>query len=261
MSSLSLLGAQLLGYSDDHVVALPNHMGIYIHRDVVNPLQQLMHDAKQAGFQLQVASGFRHFDRQLLIWNNKCSGKRAILNDAGEAIDVNTLSAIEKVYAILRWSALPGASRHHWGTDVDIYDAAAMPTDYQLQLHPDEYTGAGLFAPMMKWLDDYLQHNNAPDFFRPYLHDSGGVSPELWHISYRPVARRYEQQFSLALLQDHLSKLSAKSSTTESLDASPLLSLVPPHPCSTGQKSRAVLEEQATVLKNLSTIYQRFICL
>ncbi len=33
----------------------------------------------------------------------------------------------ERVAAILVWSALPGASRHHWGTDCDVIDAAALP--------------------------------------------------------------------------------------------------------------------------------------
>ena len=242
MSSLSLssslLRSQLLGCSDDHVAALPSHAGIKVHREVLGPLAQLIGDAKQAGFQLQVASGFRHFDRQLLIWNSKCSGHRAILDDTGHAIDVSKLTSIEKVCAILRWSALPGASRHHWGTDVDIYDVAAIPPNYQLQLHPDEYTGTGLFAPMMTWLDDYLQQQGAPDFFRPYLQDNGGVSPELWHLSYRPVASRYEQQYSLSLLRDYLSALTSKE-----------------------KKLGALLEEQEAVLENLPSIYQRFITL
>ena len=33
--------------------------------------------------------------------------------------------------AILLWSALPGASRHHWGTDFDVFDRAAVPPDYR----------------------------------------------------------------------------------------------------------------------------------
>jgi LAS superfamily LD-carboxypeptidase LdcB len=242
MPTLSLLRSQLLGYVDGHVEPLPGHTGIHVHREIVQPLQQLISDAKQAGFQLQVASGFRHFDRQLLIWNDKCSGKRPILNDSGNVIDIDSLSAIEKVHAILRWSALPGASRHHWGTDVDIYDAAAMPSDYQLQLHPDEYTGTGLFTPMMFWLDNYLKQESSPDFFRPYMQDKGGVSPELWHLSYRPIAKRYEQQYSLSLLQGYLSSL-------------------PPMGLASGQSLKEPLEKQSIILEHLPTIYQRFICL
>ena len=30
------------------------------------------------------------------------------------------------IETILLWSALPGGSRHHWGTDVDVFDAAAV---------------------------------------------------------------------------------------------------------------------------------------
>ena len=36
------------------------------------------------------------------------------------------LSPAERIEAILRWSALPGASRHHWGTDLDLIDAHAI---------------------------------------------------------------------------------------------------------------------------------------
>ena len=32
-----------------------------------------------------------------------------------------------RIDAILCWSALPGGSRHHWGTDCDVIDAAALP--------------------------------------------------------------------------------------------------------------------------------------
>lgn len=236
MSSLPLLGSQLLGYTDGHVIPLPKHIGVKVHGSVIAPLQQLIADAKKAGFQLEVASGYRSFERQLHIWNDKCIGNKAILNDQGDVIDIDSLSALEKIYAILRWSALPGASRHHWGTDIDIYDAAATPLNYQLQLHPDEYTGDGLFAPMMAWLDEYLQQSNSPAFYRPYLHDTGGVSPELWHLSYRPVASRYEAQFSVSVLRNYLSSLSPMN-----------------------QRSRYVMEEQAVVIEHIEEIYQRFI--
>jgi LAS superfamily LD-carboxypeptidase LdcB len=233
----SQLHSQLLGYSDNHVVPLPEHNAVKVHVEALKAIQQLIDDARRAGFQMRVASGFRSFERQLLIWNGKCTGNRPVLDHDGNAMDLQAISSIEKVYAILRWSALPGASRHHWGTDIDIYDAAVMPNDYQLQLHPDEYSGNGLFAPMMKWLAEYLTLENSPCFDRPYLDaGEGGVAPELWHLSYQPIAGRYEQQSSLALLGDFLS------------------SLLP-----LGGESDTMIEEQATLLDHLPTIYQRYI--
>ena len=78
------------------------------------------------------------------------------------------------------YSALPGASRHHLGTDLDVFDKAAVSDDYKLQLTPDEYLQGGPFAPLSNWLDTHLVKFG---FYRPYQHDLGGVAPELWHIS------------------------------------------------------------------------------
>ena len=47
-------------------------------------------------------------------------------DDAGRAVVLAHLSPLEQLQAILRFSALPGTSRHHWGTDLDVYDAAVI---------------------------------------------------------------------------------------------------------------------------------------
>ena len=44
---------------------------------------------------------------------------------------------------ILRWSALPGGSRHHWGTEIDIFDPDLLPQGQSLQLEPWEYESGG----------------------------------------------------------------------------------------------------------------------
>ena len=209
MSHLSV--QQLLGCHENHLALLPGHGNIKMHREVIAPLGELIKASQVAGFNLRVASGFRSFERQQLIWNKKCLGERPVLDADGFELDVNQLSAEQKIFAILRWSALPGASRHHWGSECDIYDAAAIDADYQLQLHPDEYTGNGPFAPMMVWLEQYLQQTS--DFYRPYWDNpsnetlqgvSQRVAPEPWHLSYRPIALECEKQLSLSLLREHL---------------------------------------------------------
>lgn len=90
--------------------------------------------ARSAGFDLQPASTFRDFDRQLAIWNGKFCGERPVLDKDSKPIDVATLSVAERCEAILRWSALPGASRHHWGSDLDVYDPSLLPEGQKLQL-------------------------------------------------------------------------------------------------------------------------------
>ncbi|NIM47861.1 MAG: D-alanyl-D-alanine carboxypeptidase family protein, partial [Gemmatimonadales bacterium] len=86
----------------------------------------------------------------------------------------------------LRWSALPGASRHHWGTDLDVYDLAARPEGYEVELIPEEVDAGGMFGPLHEWLDGRIAADAAFGFFRPYERDRQGVAPERWHLSYAP---------------------------------------------------------------------------
>ena len=193
----------ITGSTETHLVLLDKHQAIaenqFIHKQVLQPFIDLQRAAQKAGFDLRICSGFRSFDRQLLIWNGKASGMRPIMDPFGKPINIQNLSSWQKIQAILRWSALPGASRHHWGTDFDIYDAMAMPEDYQIQLSPAEVQGNGIFAPMHDWLDDYLDSQQT-GFYRPYKFDKGGIAPERWHLSYRPVADQYAEQLNSEML-------------------------------------------------------------
>jgi len=195
------------GSTDRHLVDLNKGLvdtGVQlVHKQVVAPLVALQNAAREAGFELCLCSSFRSFERQLHIWNGKVSGMRPVMDPFGNPIDIRDLSPWRKSQAILRWSALPGASRHHWGTDFDIYDARAMAEGYQIKLTPDEVQGAGLFAPMHNWLDEYLCSDQT-EFYRPYEMDAGGIAPERWHISYRPLADQYYSLLSKELLAERL---------------------------------------------------------
>ncbi|MFN8580799.1 MAG: M15 family metallopeptidase [Gemmatimonadaceae bacterium] len=95
------------------------------------------------------------------MWNRKASGQLAVLDSHAQPMDITTLSARELVFAILRWSALPGASRHHWGTDIDVYDAAACPPGYEVELIPAEVDAGGMFAPLHEWLDAQIANGTS----------------------------------------------------------------------------------------------------
>ena len=55
-----------------------------LHTDVFGPFSVLQSAAENEGFDLQVASGFRSYERQLLIWNEKATGKRPLLDNFGQ---------------------------------------------------------------------------------------------------------------------------------------------------------------------------------
>lgn len=194
---MELSPEQLLGQIPE---LMDNSLGMPLHPAILTPLTRLQQRAAQAGFDLRVVSGYRGFDRQLAIWNAKAGGQRALLDSDGRALDFASLSPGQLIHAILRWSALPGGSRHHWGTDIDVYDAAAVDADYTVQLTPQEVNAGGPFAPMHDWLDDQFQRDDGEGFFRPYDVDRGGVAPERWHLSFAPLAAHMQSALTLPVL-------------------------------------------------------------
>jgi LAS superfamily LD-carboxypeptidase LdcB len=175
-------------------------LGALVHGEVVAPYFQLREAASQAGFELEILSGFRSFERQLTIWNRKARGELPVLDSLAEPLEISRLDDRELVFAILRWSALPGASRHHWGTDLDVFDAAARPPGYEIELVPQEVESGGMFAPLHEWLDERMERSEAFGFFRPYDLDRGGVAPERWHLSHGPVAAPLLEAMSAEIL-------------------------------------------------------------
>jgi len=159
--------------------------------------------ARTAGIDLRIASGYRDYGRQLAIFNAKARGERPVLSSSGVCLKRGDHDDLSWLRAILRYSALPGLSRHHWGTDFDVWDAAAVPEDYSLGLVTAEYLSGGPFHHLNTWLSEREARNQSEDFFRPYATDRGGVAPEPWHISHRggrPWASIPEQCETLSTL-------------------------------------------------------------
>ncbi len=220
------ISAQLLGLTDQHIhyfyqtheqnqTTPVNSTKTGIHHLMFDDFQALVKSAAIAGIEIKIASGFRSFERQLLIWNNKFTGKSVINNIKGEQVDITQLSDDKVIEAIMLYSALPGASRHHWGCDIDIY-AANLLNEQSLQLEPWEYESSGPMAKLSTWLSD-----NAAEFgfYFPYDKFRGGIAAEPWHLSYAPLAEQYQSSFSLGLLKQCLSNndIAGKSVILENL--------------------------------------------
>ena len=168
-----------------------------LHAHVVSPFLNLRRAALAAGFDLVPISSYRDFSRQLSIWNGKFRGEKPMVDASGQTIEVSQLSPQQRVDAILLWSALPGASRHHWGTDVDLIDRRATAPDYRVELTAEEFAPDGPFAPLAAWLEMNAARYG---FFRPYRGVLSGVQPEPWHFSFAPVAENARRALTLAVL-------------------------------------------------------------
>lgn len=173
-----------------------------LHNAVLPVVAAFQRDALNNGFCLAIASGYRSFSQQLVIWNAKAAGQRPLLDKNEKPLLYSSLSETELMWAILEWSALPGASRHHWGTDFDIYEAN-LCAGHQLQLTLAETQEGGIFAPFYRWLDGYLT-SQAHGLFRPFRAGVGGVAPEPWHVSVAPIAHEFEAAMSIEVLQQQI---------------------------------------------------------
>ena len=188
---------ELTGRTRAHIVDI-DEPRCSLHYEVVASFLAMRDAAARAGIDLRPVSSFRDFERQLVLWNRKWRGERPLYDRGGRELDHAALTDPERMDAILCWSAIPGGSRHHWGSDIDVIDASAMPEGYQVQLLPAEYATGGVFERLTPWLDRHMYRFG---FHRPYGSDRGGAGIEPWHLSYAPVARRAIEELSLPVLR------------------------------------------------------------
>lgn len=191
---------ELTGRARTHIIELQEPR-CALHYEVIASFLAMRDAARAEGLDLSIASSFRDFEAQLSIWNRKWSGERPLYDRNGQLLERGRLADGDVVDAILCWSAVPGGSRHHWGSDIDVFDAAAITDGYRLQLVPSEYASDGIFARLSAWLDRNMQRFG---FFRPYRTDRGGVNPEPWHLSYAPVSVPALESLSLSMLRQVL---------------------------------------------------------
>ena len=187
---------ELTGRTRSHVVNL-DAVGCVLHRDAVQAFCDLRDAARAAGHDMVAVSSFRDFERQRSIWNGKFRGERPVLDRYGQLLDMRDRPAEERIKAILCWSAMPGASRHHWGSDFDVIDRSALAEGATVELVPAAYRDDGPHAAMSDWLSTHMADFG---FFRPYVSERAGVSPEPWHLSYAPISVPSLRQLTPAVL-------------------------------------------------------------
>ena len=192
--TLPVASPHLYGLSSAHLV---EYCGFLLESETAVAFEKMRTSAAKDGINLAICSAFRDFDRQQVIWNAKASGKRVLLDSDSKPVDVDKKSPEQIIALILLWSALPGTSRHHWGTDIDVFDSNSI-SKANLQLIPQEYTSNGPCHQLYTWLV-----NNAEQFgfYFPFQQGLSGVSAEPWHLSYFPVSKGFIDSFDSQILR------------------------------------------------------------
>lgn len=142
-----------------------NKTNIYLDKKVYKAFLRMYRDAYKAGFRLVIISATRNFEYQKRIWDLKWSK----LSD--------TLPDQQKVREILLYSSMPGSSRHHWGTEMD------------LNVLDNRYYEEGEGKKIYDWL---LLNAHKYGFCKPYSAGRDkGYNEERWHWSYKPLSSVY----------------------------------------------------------------------
>ncbi len=137
--------------------------------------------ALKDGINLKIVSGYRSFTRQRQIWNRKYKKYQ------GQGLTPDGI--FDK---IVEYSTVPGTSRHHWGTDMDIIDQSAIYSGDVLV--PNKFHGNGSFCKMKDWME-----KNASQFGFELVYtlneNRTGFKYEPWHYSYAPLSRKLLQEY------------------------------------------------------------------
>ena len=146
---------------------------VYYLRKATNAAFEKMQAAAQAeGVLLRIISASRNFDDQKAIWERKWKSL-SHLN-----------SAQERALTILEYSSMPGTSRHHWGTDMD------------LNALDNAYFDSGEGKKTYDWL---LKNAHRFGFYQPYtplnISRPTGYKEEKWHWSYLPIAHQMLSEY------------------------------------------------------------------
>lgn len=142
-----------------------NKTNIYLDKKAYKAFLRMYKDAYKAGFRLVIISATRNFEYQKRVWDYKWSKI------------TDSLSTKDKVTSILEYSSMPGSSRHHWGTEMDLN---VLENSYY-----DEGEGKKIY--------DWLKANaHKYGFCKPYTAGRNkGYNEEKWHWSYKPLSSVY----------------------------------------------------------------------
>ncbi len=151
----------------------------FLRKEAFEAFKKMSKAAKKDGVNLFIVSATRNFEYQKKIWEDKWNGKIKV--------DGNDLSTIpysnERAIKILLYSAMPGTSRHHWGTDIDINETE------------DKYFKTEEGKKVYQWLS---AHAAEFGFCQPYTPKSTGrtgYEEEKWHWSYMPLSKDLLQEY------------------------------------------------------------------
>ncbi|MBL8020583.1 MAG: M15 family metallopeptidase [Leptospirales bacterium] len=145
-----------------------------LRREAADALRRMYQDLHREHPKVEfwVQSSSRNWFDQKAIWESKWNGTTLV---EGKALNKSIPDPLSRARKILEFSSMPGTSRHHWGTDLDI------------NILTNVYYQSGNGAVLYQWLQ-----KNAANYGYCQVYTAGrkkGYLEERWHWSYLPVSK------------------------------------------------------------------------
>ena len=142
---------------------------IYLIPPVYDAYKKMYEAALADNIKLIIISGHRTFIEQVYEWQLRWNNPRT---------DIEFTDDVEKAKFVLQYRSMPGTTRHHWGTDIDLnsFELAYYQTSEGVNVYNWLNKNAAAFG--------FYQPYTAMDEKRP-----NGYKEEKWHWSYKPLSR------------------------------------------------------------------------
>lgn len=165
----------------------------YLDAEALSAFLKMAAAAEKHGYAIRIVSGTRNFTTQKSIWEQKFTGARKV---GGRNLATAVKDETERSLEILRYSSMPGTSRHHWGTDMDLHETKLPGTPlnnetFQKGRGKNFFDWLQLNAPLFGFCQPY-NGNPAVRNGDKYAH---GYQEERWHWSYQPIAAAYLEAY------------------------------------------------------------------
>ncbi len=199
-----LMGKVDANHADDLVRVdknLTTKAKLFVHKDTYEAFKRMHAAAKEDDVHFKIVSGFRSYKDQKSIWEAKWNGARKV---EGKDLSKTIKSPKERALKILEYSSMPGTSRHHWGTDIDLNNLENSYFESGRGLKEYEWLIAN--APKFGFCQTYTSKVNS---------DRTGYEEEKWHWSYLPIAKPWTEQYDLRIQDSDIAGFAGAESAVD----------------------------------------------
>lgn len=138
---------------------------MFLLNDTYHAFEQMYAAAQKDGVPLKIISATRTFDEQKNVWEDKWKKNASDYPDP-----------FDRANYILQFSSMPGTSRHHWGTEIDLNSLS------------NSYFESGQGKKVYEWLQQNAGKYGFCQTYNNYNDRCSGYQEEKWHWSYYPLS-------------------------------------------------------------------------